>query len=243
MSSPRVRDSIKQGVKRAFNAMGFEILRVAGSPEHSLVGLRRLPVRTVIDVGANRGQFARRIAAVFPEADIYCFEPLVEPFEELKVWADRKRQGRIRLFNVALGEYEGTGEVFYHAGHPSSSSLLRSTELCGMLYPFTKRQVLRPVRQTTLDEAVGGVKLDPEILIKLDVQGYEDRVIRGGSETFRKANACIVEIGVEILYEHQATFADIVVLLGGLGYRYAGNLEQAYADDGRVVSVDAVFLK
>ena len=44
------------------------------------------------------------------------------------------------------------------------------------------------------------------------------------------------------LYEGQATFKDIVLLLQDLGYSYAGNLNQTYADDGHVIYIDAIFV-
>jgi hypothetical protein len=64
-----------------------------------------------------------------------------------------------------------------------------------------------------------------------------------GIETFRKARVCILEICLDKLYENQANFEAILSLLYGLGYRYAGNLDQTYADDGHVIFIDALFLK
>ena len=85
--------------------------------------------------------------------------------------------------------------------------------------------------------------MNHEILIKLDVQGYEDRVIKGGEETFKKAKACIVEVNLYKLYEGQTNFKEIVELLYNSGFRYAGNLDQAFDNDGRVIYIDAVFIK
>jgi hypothetical protein len=79
------------------------------------------------------------------------------------------------------------------------------------------------VKATTLGSWVKSLPapLSPEILIKLDVQGYEDRVIRGGQELFKMAKACILEICLDRLYDQQTTFRDLVNLLEGLGYSYA----------------------
>ena len=82
-----------------------------------------------------------------------------------------------------------------------------------------------------------------EIVIKMDVQGYEDRVIRGGRETFAKAKAVILEVCLDPLYEHQANFKEIMVLLDDLGFHYAGNLDQNCDKDGHVIFLDAVFVK
>jgi FkbM family methyltransferase len=228
----------KQFVKSLSNRLGFA--RYQGD---DFLGLNRLPIRSVIDAGANQGQFARKISAVFPEAHIYCFEPLPEPFAKLKHWSDRQR-GRVTVFNAALGDGEGKAEMFFHADHSPSSSLLRSTAACETLYPITRNQAPVSVLMTTLDRVFGHPAPHwPETLIKLDVQGYEDRVISGGPKTFRNAKACLVEVSLDVLYEKQAAFKDIVLLLDNLGYRYAGNMEQICAKDGHVIYLDALFVK
>ena len=218
-------------------------LGIARHQRGDFLGLKHLPIRSVIDVGANQGQFARKISAVFPDAHIYCFEPLPEPFDTLRLWADRQR-GAVTVFNVALGDREGTAEMFFHAEHSPSSSLLRSTAACETFYPFTIKQIPVSVAMTTLDRAFGPpFSLTPDTLIKLDVQGYENRVISGGENTFRHARACIAEVCLDILYDKQAAFKDLVLLLVNLGYRYAGNVEQKYAKDGHVIYLDALFVK
>lgn len=224
--------------------MGLDISKLSKIPKHTLLGLRHFPFRSIIDVGANKGQFARMISNVFPDAYIYSFEPLPASFKELCKWAEIKNK-RIKVFNIALGEGESEVEMFYHSEHSPSSSLLKSTKVCESLYPITQKQTSITVKSLTLDKIIANLS-DPlilDILIKLDAQGYEDRIIRGGIETFRKARACIVEVNLDELYENQATFNDILLLLHDLGYRYAGNLDQTYAVDGHVIFFDAVFLR
>ena len=222
-----------------FNLFGLDVIRIS---KHSLLGLKALPIRTIIDVGANTGQFGRFISKFFPDAHMYCFEPLPDAFKELIRWAETQN-GRVKAFNLAIGEKEGDTEIFSHLEHSPSSSLLKSTDICGTFYPFTKKQTLISVKLTTLDKAVANSVeyLVPDILVKLDVQGYEDRVIRGGTETLHKAKACILEVGLDELYERQATFKDILILLSDIGFRYVGNLEQTHASDGHVIYVDSVF--
>ncbi len=82
-----------------------------------------------------------------------------------------------------------------------------------------------------------------DILVKLDVQGYEDRVIRGAQNIFQRAKVCVLEVSLDPLYSRQASFKDIFLLLDSLRFRYAGNLSQIYGDDGHVVFFDAVFVK
>jgi len=93
-------DLLKQLMKKPFNAIGYEIMRRGRNPWDTLLGLRNIPFRTIIDVGANRGQFAERVTVMFPHAQVYCFEPLPGPFADLKEWA-RYEDRRVQVFNLA----------------------------------------------------------------------------------------------------------------------------------------------
>ena len=234
----------KKLVKYIINMIGFEIISIKRSPNHNLLGLKNYQIRSIIDVGANSGQFAKAIATYFPEAVIYCIEPLPDVFKQLNCWAI-KRNGKVKTFNYAIGDSQGISEIILHTDHNYSSSLLRTTDYAKSIYPQMKRQLPLTVNVTTLDSLVDGLSepLVGDILIKLDVQGYEDRVIRGGMETLRKARACILEINLDRLYEYQADFQNLTNQLYSLGYRYIGNIDQTYAGDGHVIFIDSVFIK
>ncbi len=223
-----------------FNLIGNLLLK---EWDKNLLGLTQLPIKLIIDIGANDGQFARKMIPYFPSARIYAFEPLDTPFQKLSRWAKRYAK-RVSVFKLALGEMQETIELYSHLYFTPSSSILATTSLCETIYPMVKKQEKVTIRQSTLDQEMQwlGYPFDGDILIKLDVQGYEDRVIRGGKETFRQAKACIVEISLDQLYDKQASFRDIFYLLDDLGYSYAGNLDQVIAKDGHVRYFNAVFI-
>jgi len=233
----------KRLVKKTLNYFGMDLVWIHKSSKLTLLGLKSFSIRSIIDVGANEGQFAKMISGFFPDAHLYCFEPLPEPFNKLRQWADGQK-GRVSVFNVAVGDREGAVEMYRHVDFSPSSSLLRTTKINEAYYPFMQKQTSVSVPMTTLDKIMANLSepVPPDLLIKLDVQGYEDRVIRGGGETFRKARACIVEAGIDSLYENQATFECMVGLFSDMGFQYCGNLEQAYADDGHVIYLDALFV-
>lgn len=234
------RQLIKAGLKR----IGFDLVRIKNNPRQTLLGLKTRPIQTIIDVGANTGQFAQMISQFFPNAALHCFEPLPGPFAQLEEWS-KSQHGRVIPYNLALGDSDAEVEMYLHSDHTPSSSLLPTTKLNEQYYPFTKEQSLVAVRQTTLDAALATAQASwaPEILIKLDVQGYENRVIAGGSKVFSEASACILEVCLDGLYEEQARFPDLLMMLGNFGYQYVGNLDQVYADDGHCIYFDAVFIK
>ncbi len=235
---------LKRLIKAGFNQAGFEIIRRKNLSRQTLLGMQSRPIRTVIDVGANTGQFARTVLDLFPNAKLYCFEPLPDPFDVLAAWA-KTQEGRVVPINLAIGDKEGEVEMFLHEEHTPSSSLLATTKLTEQYYPFTKGQKRISVRQATLDAALAevGAELSSEILIKLDVQGYEDRVIVGGRGLFIRASACIVEVCLDILYERQTGFRELLTMLDDLGYRYVGNLDQVYGEDGHCIFLDAAFIR
>lgn len=232
-------------VKGAFHRVGLEAQWLANSPGQNALGMRNMGIRTVIDVGANTGQFARYIRTILPDATILCFEPLRDPFAHLRAWAEREGGGRIHAFNLALGEQTGMIEMFEHVEHSPSSSILPSTAVSHTLYPQTRRYESVEIKIESLDEFLtrSNITLDPEVLIKLDVQGYEDRVIRGGLRTLAAARVCISEIDFDRLYDGQCSFRDVWTLLDRSGFQFRGNLDQTYAPDGHVVFADSVFVR
>ena len=234
---------LKTGIRGLLRVLGYDIVAYESSPERTLLGLVKPAVSTVIDIGANVGQFARIATEHFPQATLFCFEPLPSAFAELRNWAARRKAGKTHLFNVALGDADERGLMYVHTDHEVSSSLLETTEVVEALYPLTKAQTPIQVSVTTLDEAMSPYlnDINGNMLVKLDVQGFEDRVLRGATMTLARTQAVILEVGLDLLYRNQADFLGLMSILDRNGFRYAGNLSQTYASDGHVVFVDAVF--
>ena len=243
MISPikQVAQSSVRGILRIF---GIGIDRISRFPKETLIGLSHRPIKTVIDCGANQGQFARYISRFFPQAELLCFEPLMDPFRDLEVWAGTQH-GRVKCFNLALGEKDDTAVMYHHVDHAQSSSILSTTEHEAALFPQTLQQVGVSVIVRSLDSVIGSRLngLESEILLKLDVQGYEDRVLRGAKKLLRVVDACLLEVCIDPLYRDQASFVDLVSFLSEQGLQYAGNLDQVYGEDGRVMWFDALFTR
>jgi FkbM family methyltransferase len=203
--------------------------------------LRELGIRTLIDIGAYHGEFAQALCRELGPLSIVAFEPLPEAFAELQ---RRFRQATgFRAFPVALGDSNQSAEL-YVSSYAKSSSLLPLGPGHRAAFPFALPERTLAVRTERLDEALRGIALTPEILIKADVQGVEDRVIRGGEAVFRQARAAVIEVSYQPLYEGQCLFADVFRLMADLGFRFAGNWDQLRDPrDGRIVQGDAIFLR
>jgi FkbM family methyltransferase len=198
-------------------------------------------IKTVLDIGANTGQFAVQARGALPEAYIYSFEPLKECFDKIKTTF--KNDDKFEAFNFALGDKKEE-VVMNKSAYSPSSSLLPMAESHKKLFPHTKEHTPESIEVRKLDDAAQGMDLESEILIKVDVQGFEDKVITGGMETFKRAKGIIIENSFIELYEGQPLFDDIYTKLKSLGFSYLGSAEQKIdKQTGRVVSEDSIFFK
>jgi FkbM family methyltransferase len=202
---------------------------------------RQLGIRTVVDIGANVGQFAEAARQAFPRAALHCFEPLPDCFAQLA-----RRFGRaaeVHLYDVALADQPHVSSMFRDSFSPSSS-LLEMDVLHEREFPWTSGGERVTVRVSTLDAALGEVRLATPLLVKIDVQGAENLVIAGGRATLAQAAVAIVETSFEPLYKGQPLFNEIYDRMCREGFVYRGSLAQLTSPrDGRVLQADSVFVR
>jgi len=237
----KVRSSVASCLNDLLRLGGVEIKTCSALPQHNLLGLRHVPFQTVLDIGANEGQFAGKALSLFPAAQFYSFEPIPRCFESLQQKCQQSE--RWTCYNLALAEAEKTTILNIHEDNMPSSSLLHATPEELDLYPKSKRQSEFEVRCTTLDKWVSlraGALRRPSLL-KLDVQGYELNVLKGGCLALIEVDAVICEINIRKFYEEQASFADIVNFLHTRSIHFHGVLEHTYDDAYNVIAFDAIF--
>jgi FkbM family methyltransferase len=233
--------SVRAVVKKPLNIVGIDIVRY--HPRHSQGGyayVSSLNIKTVIDVGAHTGEFAKMITRVLPGVSVICFEPLRREF--LQLGSRLRGIPGAQAFNVALGDKEGTLEM-YRSARSQSSSVRPMAGLHKEAFPESARGTRERVEVRRLD-GMEELSLRPEILIKIDAQGYEDKVLAGAECVVAKARAAIIEVSFRELYEGQPLFDEVHATLKKKGYRYMGNLYQLlHPVEGSVLQADALFVK
>ena len=203
--------------------------------------LRGYNFATVLDVGANIGQFALAAHEVWPEARIYSFEPLPDCYEQMLVRLERVKA--FAGFNVGLGGERGS-LTFERSSFSPSSSFRKMASTHKTEFPFTRECERVSVKVERLDDVAAGLKLENPILLKIDVQGFEDQVLRGGEAMLRRVEMIVVESSFEVLYEGQPLFDDIYRGLTERGFIYKGALDQSLSpNDGRPLQADSIFVK
>lgn len=224
-------------VKSIFHQIGIEVTKYY-SPNYTW--LKRENINTVIDIGANTGQFALKIAKILPKAKIYSFEPIEACYNEL---INNTKKLNIETYNVALGENEYTSKINVSA-HSPSSSLLEMEHNHKELFKHTAQSKEEVIHVKTLDSILKPKELDKNILVKIDVQGFEASVLRGGPDLISEAKIIIIEINYYPLYKNQASFHEIYTILSQYKFQFVGNLNQTFNHvTGDVIYSDSVFIK
>jgi FkbM family methyltransferase len=187
---------------------------VAATLDHD-TALGRDRFATVIDVGANKGQFAVYARIRWPSARLICFEPLPIPRAKLM----RVTHGQAEIHDCALGAAPGEGRM-HLATRTDSSSLLALGARQKAIFGMEESGEFR-VQIKRLDACLF-TPLQRPVLLKIDVQGFELEVLKGSTGLLPNIDAVYVEASYVELYEGQALHEEIERYLIEAGFTLDG---------------------
>jgi FkbM family methyltransferase len=209
----------------------------AAGVEHARV-IHNLKCATVVDIGANRGQFALVARRCFPTAAIFSFEPLQRPSDTFRqVFAG---DDRVELFQTAIGPTSGSATI-HVSKRDDSSSLLSITSKQDELFPGTAEEKTDTIKVGRLGEFVSKERLREPALLKLDVQGFELSALNGCEELLGSFAWIYVECSFVELYQGQAMADEVIDWLRSRGFPLAGVYNMAYDASGMAIQADFLF--
>jgi FkbM family methyltransferase len=141
-----------------------------------------------VDVGAHRGAMLQEIRRFAPDGHHFAIEPLPEFADRL-----RQRYGDVTVISCALSDHSGETTFQYVRSNPAYSGIRHRR------YPGSENVMEIRVPLHTLDEIIPAEL--PIALIKLDVEGGEEAVLRGGVDLIQRHKPLI-------LFEHERGAAD-----------------------------------
>lgn len=194
---------------------------------------------TIIDVGANVGQFAIAAAKLLPGVQVHSFEP--NPPSAAQLRHNVRNLKMIQVHELALGEQAGTVDFHVNA-HSHSSSILPLANSHLDAFPEARESKVIQVPVSTLDVVFDGVNLPGPVLLKLDVQGYELPVLLGGKKLLERVELVLLEASFKPLYQGEPLFMDIVAQMRELGFEFlrpVGFLQSPQT--GEFLQMDALF--
>ena len=201
--------------------------------------LERNRVGTVLDVGANEGQFVKVARVLFPAAPVLAFEPnprLTDCLRELL-----SNSGAV--YPIACGREAATMPLHLTKFSPAAS-LLPATSLRLPDFPAAETEEVIDVQVERLDQVVPRHASAPKpFLLKLDVQGFELEVLHGATGILPDVIAVLCEVNAVDFYEGQAGFEEIYSFLRQHNYRLIDLGEPIRASRTReVLYFDVAFL-
>jgi FkbM family methyltransferase len=237
----RPREYAKLALRRVLYRRHLDLV-VDPYPARVAATLAHFGVTTVLDVGANIGQYATALRASGYAGAIVSCEPLSDAFEHLNRRA--AHDPRWEVLRTAVGAEAGTAEINVSA-NSFSSSLLPMTEAHISAAPGSGTVASERVPVTTVGELVRARGLEPgHTLLKIDTQGYEAQVLDGAGPLVGQLTAVSLELSFVPLYEGQQLFDNLVTRLRDAGYlMYA--LEAGFGDrrTGRMLQCDGLFVR
>ena len=213
--------------------------RVAASTEHDAV-LGGLEIDTVVDIGANRGQFALCCRRLFPAAQIFSFEPLQAPAATFRRVFER--DARTHLFQSAVGVAAGTAAM-HVSRWDVSSSLLPIGQAQHDNFPLTEESRQEMVAVTPLSTCLQADSIGPRALLKLDVQGFELSALQGCGPLLERFKYVYVEASFIELYVGQALATQVIEFLLSRGFSLVCVANLSRGASARPIQADFLFSK
>jgi len=212
--------------------------RVAAGVEHAVVLGQFDGCQMVVDIGANRGQFALAARHGLPQATIFSFEPLAAPGETFqRVFAG---DAKVHLHIMAIGEQAGSAAIHVSA-RDDSSSLLPITATQNRLFPGTAEAGTQTIRVARLADVLSAEDVAQPALLKLDVQGFELPALRGCEDLLDRFAWIYAECSFVELYEGQALADAVIAWLRERGFALAGVYNMAFDGRGKAIQADFLF--
>ena len=199
-------------------------------------------ITVLLDVGANEGQYAEGLRAVGFGNRIVSFEPVAATFAELKRRTDGAANWEAR--QIALGDSDGKTTIQI-GGNSECSSLLSTNERHVQAYPPSAvcgQESIEVRRLDTIRREI--LKTTDRVFLKLDIQGYELKALRGALETLPQVEMIDIELSLVPLYDGQPLLIEMLQFLEENGF-VPVSLENAFIDgrNEHALQIDAIFLR
>jgi len=237
-----LRRSLPQPIKRSVVNLGFNLdrdqfqqlaTRFLFAPD-MLLGLEFLANRgfnpkTILDIGAFEGGWTKMALAVWPDATVALIE--ANPEKATMLRRDPKLKGA-SVIESLLGATDASGVTFHVMGPGSSVFEERS---------HVQRRSVK-LEQRTLDAVMQG--FDAPEFIKIDVQGYELEVLKGGPRTLDKAQAILIELSLIDINEGAPLLDEALAFMRSAGFVAYDILEiHRRPLDGAMNQIDVLFVR
>jgi len=197
-------------------------------------------IRTIVWVGGCDGDDVILLNEAFPGREIHVLEPVADSFQQLCM--NVAPYPNIHPWQVAAGAEEAELDMFVDE-FQAASSLLPYEQITLERFPFLGKQRKEKVKVRPLDDLVAEWGCKSVDFMAVDVQGFEDNVLRGGAKTLAGCRAVSIELSLQQFYSQSSTFESIYDVLAQAGFKLRG-VTMAHRDArGLISQLDGLFLR
>ena len=203
--------------------------------------IRNFNIQTILDVGANEGQYASQIFGSGYKGKIYSFEPISEVYKTLKKTAGDSQKWL--TFNQGIGSREEEVMINVSANFVSSS-IFNVSRASTDAEPQTQTVRKEKIKITTIDNFFSANTFEKNILLKLDIQGFELEALKGAINSLPQLKVIQSELSFVKLYDNIPLYDEVIKFLEEHGYEIF-TIMPGFRDNvtGRLFQADGIFVK
>jgi len=235
---------MKKLINRLLMETGYQFKRY---PDPYLVRrmkiINQYNIDTLFDIGANAGQYASEMRKLGYRKKIISFEPLKSAFKDLKKASSKDINWIIN--NYALGN-EDTKVIINVSANSWSSSVLTMLPLHLKNAPGSEYITGEETQIRKLDSVFNSFyNKGDSVMLKIDTQGYEKKVLEGAGEFLRSVRIIQLEMSLVPLYETETLFIEMVNYLDNKGFQLFSLEDIGISDKttGQLLEVDGIFVQ
>ena len=199
-----------------------------------------LQINCVLDVGANQGQYGRRLRQLGYRGTIISFEPVNSDFQKLQEQA--RSDPDWHTHHLALGDEDDTAVINVTSDSLFNSFLAPNDFITGQGLRIEEQETVEVRRLDSIFEQCLAAVPQPRLYLKIDTQGYDLKVLAGAVQTLPKILALQSELSVRPVYQESPDFLESIAALTGLGFDITGLFPIARDNALRVIEFDCVMV-
>ncbi|WP_379093589.1 FkbM family methyltransferase [Pedobacter sp. UC225_65] len=159
----------------------------------------------ILDIGAYEGHWALEVAAIFPKAHILMIEGQKAKEDILSKRLNEIPNTELRIAllgaetkNVTFNIYETASSVFKEDNETNAK--------------------IEQIELQLLDQIVADTRFEKTDLIKLDTQGYELEILKGGIKTLQSAQLVLIEVSLLGIYKGAPLVDEVIHFMKSHGF-------------------------
>ena len=224
---------MKKLIKKITNKLGFDLKRVTEFEPLNFNDLLKDKIYKnplIFDIGGNKGQSIEKYLKIFHQPIIHSFEPNKTDFDLM--YKKFKNNKNIFLNNFALGDKTEEKEfnITVNTGNSSFNKINPGTDWIkkrSKQYNTTEEGYVTSIQNVNvikLDDYCKNNNINQIDLVKIDTQGYEDKVLEGSINTIKenKIKVIVAEIMFDDVYNKYLSFSDIEKFIIPNNFRMIG---------------------